>query len=129
MKRRLSMVLLLLAAGATVNVAVAWGTVIWWQFDTPANLTELSEDEATRGWDAYALRNWERRSSCVGYTDDGTVGVSTRIVACVPWVDSDETEKSITEMAHGLPFRSLRRIVWSDDFAVVQERGLGIFGP
>jgi len=54
--------------------------------------------------------------------------VSSRIVACVPSVDSDDTEKSITVLAHGIPFRSLRRIAWSEDFTVVQECRLGISG-
>jgi hypothetical protein len=114
-KRTLFIALLLLAGGAIVNVAVAWGCVLWLQRPIlSGNKTSQSS------WPESVPANWE--------TD-------VRVSIWTNWTSTEKTgygslrtsEPAITAMyvlEAGFPFRALRRIVRQ-----VEHAGISLSRP
>ena len=123
MKRWLLMVLLLLAGGAIVNVAVAWGWVVWHPVaDSVALKTWQWPRVDSTGWQMYSLPHWPQAKVVtrhdLGAVDGEAPGAALVALSHDPFSD-DFAADSFTIMSvcwqdYGWPRLSLRATEWQE---------------
>ena len=123
----LARVMVLLLLGAIVNVAVAWGCAFWSAASGVSPL--LDGDDVSSVWHEWALPHWPEPPAFEGVIDVGSMGVTGGMASGVSAIDIEAgVETSVLWSYYGLPWRSMRCIIWIEDFLPVRESRLVMNG-